>query len=123
MLPGPNKVFGIFKKQPRHPDASPEGLVWVGVIPSSRWFLKCPEFDFFDEQGQYHRGWRHCLRLLVGQGHATHNQISRAFGYGWDTKKLPAPVRLAPDKQPERGADNLEELRARTAAKLKEVAA
>lgn len=63
------------------------------------------------------------MRLLVGQGHLTHSQASSAFGYGWNTKKLPAPVRMAPEKQPERGADNLEELRARTRAKLAEVAA
>lgn len=125
MLPGPNKVWGIFKKLPRHPDASPEGLVWVGVIPSGRWFMKTPEYDFHDEQGNYHRGWRHCLRLLVAQGHATRSMVSRAFGYGWDTKKLSAPVFMS-EKGKEKlkqGPQTVDEIKERTATRLKEVMA
>jgi hypothetical protein len=126
MLPGPNKVWGIFKKLPRHPDASPEGLVWMGVIPSGRWFSKTPEYDFHDEGGNYHRGWRHCLRLLVGQGHATHSAISKAFGYSWNTKKLSAPVFMSEKGKAQannHAAKSVEEIRERTSARLREVMA
>jgi hypothetical protein len=98
----------------------------MGVIPSGKWFSKTPEYDFHDEAGNYHRGWRHCLRLLVAQGHASRSAISKAFGYGWDSKKLAAPVFMSEKGKAEsqnHAANSVEEIKERTAARLREVMA
>jgi hypothetical protein len=99
-VPGPGPSSGLYKMMPGHPEAHENGLVWIAALPSPSWFLgQIPEYDFFDEKNQYHRGWRHILRLLQGQGWFSKAQFSRAFGSDWAYKYKGAPIKL-PTKAP-----------------------
>lgn len=84
-VPGPNKASGLFLRQPWHEDANPiDGLRWIGACTSPSTFMGgMIEKDIFDTSGEYHRGWRHILRILHATGHFDGNAITRVFGGQW----------------------------------------
>ena len=82
-VPGPGKQSGIYKFQPKHPDAHPNGLRWVGACLSPHMFFgKMEEFDWYDKR-EYHRGWRKVVNLLVAHEHITDSKATAFFGPKW----------------------------------------
>ena len=79
---GPSKVVGLYKKQPKHPSSNAAGLRWVGAVASPSWFISLPEKDFFEANGEYHRGWKSTIKNLVEAGELTKERAKRVFG--WD---------------------------------------
>jgi hypothetical protein len=86
-VPGPGKQSGIYKFEPKHPDAHPNGLRWIAACPSPHMFFgKLSEFDWIDMEhnaNEYHRGWRKILNLIVAQGNLRAADVTRMFGYKW----------------------------------------
>lgn len=82
-IPGPNRVSGLYKKLPMHPDAADNGLLWVAAVPSPSWFTVLPMQDFYTAHGkEYNRGWKAIVQKLVAEQHLTKQQAKRVFGYG-----------------------------------------
>ena len=90
---GPNKQSGIYKFQPKHPDAHENGLRWIGACPSPHMFFgKLQEFDWYDTAhgaSEYHRGWRKIVNLLVAHGHIKGHDANEYFGIKWHFPSKP----------------------------------
>ncbi len=87
IIPNAGMAWGLFLKQPRHPDANEKGLVHVMSIPSPRfWSDSLPAKTIYNEKGNILvRGWHVVLRILVGQGHLKARQVKPLFGIAWET--------------------------------------
>lgn len=80
---GPSFVSGLYLNEPQHPEAKENGLRWVGAIPSPRFFRQLPEKDLFDENKQYHRGWKTIVSRLVTEGVIKKSSAINVFGRSW----------------------------------------
>ena len=87
IVPNAGMAWGLFLKQPRHPDANEQGLVHLLSVPSPRfWSEHLPKETVKDEQGHIlARGWAVIVRLLVAQGHMTRRDAADYFRFGWET--------------------------------------
>jgi hypothetical protein len=79
----PGTAWGLYKSIPRDPLANDHGHVHYFSIASPRWLggHLPPEDCYID--GQFARGWRTVLRLLVDQGKVKDSKVRRVFGYRW----------------------------------------
>lgn len=77
--PGQNISSGLYLVN-NGPDAHEIGLKHLCGIPSPRYFLNIPEFNFIDDKGNWHRGWRPVLKLLEGMKVLDRYAIYRVFG-------------------------------------------
>ena len=88
-VPGGGKQSGLYKIQPKHPDAHPNGLRWIGACPSPHMFFgKLEPFDWYDKT-EYHRGWRKIVNLLVQHGEITASKATEYFGHWWQYPSKP----------------------------------
>jgi hypothetical protein len=87
IVPNGGMAWGLFLKQPRHPDANEHGLVHLLSIPSPRFYSdSLPAKTIYNEKGNILvRGWMIVLRLLVGQRHLKARQVKALFGTAWET--------------------------------------
>jgi hypothetical protein len=77
--PGQNISSGLYLVN-NGPDAYEIGLKFLCAIPSPRFFINIPEFNFVDDKGVWHRGWRVILKLLEGMKVLDRYAIYRLFG-------------------------------------------
>lgn len=81
-LDGP--VWGIHIHQPRHEYANELGWLHICSMPSPHWYGQTlTPTDKVDKHGQYVRGWRMVLRLLVDKHYISNAKTRAAFGYRW----------------------------------------
>lgn len=86
IIPNAGMAWGLFLKQPRHPDANEQGLVHVMSIPSPRfWSEHLPKETVKNEQGHIVvRGWAVIVRLLLGQRLVKRHSVLTNFGHDWE---------------------------------------
>jgi hypothetical protein len=76
--PGRNIASGLYEAQ-CGPDST-IGLKHLCGIPSPRYFFNIPKFNFVDDTGQWHRGWKTVLRILTDKGLINRYDVMRGFG-------------------------------------------
>ena len=76
--PGRNIASGLYEAQ-CGPDST-MGLKHLCGIPSPRFFFSIPKFNFVDDQGQWHRGWKTVLRILTDKGLIDRYETMKKFG-------------------------------------------
>ena len=86
IVPNAGMAWGLFLKQPRHPDANEQGLVHLMSIPSPRfWSEHLPKETLRNEQGHILvRGWAVIVRLLLSQGHVKRHSVITNFRHDWE---------------------------------------
>lgn len=86
VCPGPNGVWGVYVRMPRHPDANPAGDVHYGGLSAPEGGCgPIPRKHYFDFRGMRCRGYLETLRILVDKGALDGKILCRYFGHDWRT--------------------------------------
>lgn len=85
VVAGPHGIFGLYLKEPRHPDANPiSGLRHIGGITAPNGFCgTAPRKRTVNAWGVDCRGYLDTLKLLHDHGHARSSDLNAAFGTDW----------------------------------------
>lgn len=89
IIPNGGMSWGLFLKQPRHPDANEQGLIHLMGIPSPRfWSENLPKETIRNENGNILvRGWAVVVRLLHAQGYISRRDMVTYFRHDWEYKQ------------------------------------
>jgi hypothetical protein len=86
IIPNAGMAWGLFLKQPRHPDANEQGLVHVLSIPSPRFYSdNLPKETIKNEKGHILvRGWAVVVRLLLAKQLVKRHSVITNFRHDWE---------------------------------------
>lgn len=87
IVPNAGMAWGLFLKQPRHPDADEKtGLIHVMSIPSPRfWSEHLPKETLYNDKGNILvRGWAVVVRLLLAKQLIKRHSVVSIFGHDWE---------------------------------------